>query len=107
MRLAAGSHKSATVAFAGGGRSSPPPLCAPDLPWCGMHPPLTPGNHPLCLHVIADLKKCHEQHPWGKLLGACNTQKWALDACFRAEVSACVRCAGRGRGVARPVRCSH
>jgi hypothetical protein len=51
-----------------------------------MHPPLTPGNHPLCLDVITALKACHTANPFAKLLGACNDQKSALDACFRAEV---------------------
>ena len=65
---------------------------------CRMHPPLTPSNHPLCLAVISELKQCHEQHPWAKFLGACNTQKSALDACFRAEVRLRRRWAGGGVG---------
>lgn len=50
-----------------------------------MHPPLTPANHPLCGDVIAALTACHSAHPVGKLFGACNDPKWALDACFKAE----------------------
>jgi hypothetical protein len=50
-----------------------------------MHPPLTPENHPLCLDVITALKDCHHEQRWGKFLGACNEQKWQLDACFKAE----------------------
>ena len=51
-----------------------------------MHPPLTLSKHPLCVEAIAALQACHEAHPWAKLLGACNDQKWALDDCFKAEV---------------------
>ena len=54
-----------------------------------MHPPLTVANHPLCGEVIAALTACHAAHPWRKLIGECNEQKWALDACFRAEARAC------------------
>jgi len=35
--------------------------------------------------VIAALQACHAEHPWAKLAGRCNEQKWALDACFREE----------------------
>jgi COX assembly protein 2 len=50
-----------------------------------MHPPLTVAKHPLCVEVIAALQACHSGHPWAKLVGHCNDQKWALDACFKAE----------------------
>jgi hypothetical protein len=58
-----------------------------------MHPPLTPANHPLCGEVIAALVSCHAAHPWSKLAGACNEPKWALDACFKAEVRDRYSCA--------------
>ena len=51
-----------------------------------MHPPLTLSKHPLCVEAIAALQACHAAHPWAKLAGACNDQKWALDDCFKAEV---------------------
>jgi len=50
-----------------------------------MHPPLTVAKHPLCVEVIAALQACHSGHPWAKLIGHCNDEKWALDACFKAE----------------------
>jgi len=49
-----------------------------------MHPPLG-RTHPLCGREIEKLVECHESHPWGKWLGACNEAKVALDRCFRAE----------------------
>ena len=39
----------------------------------------------MCQHVIDALLECHESKPYGKFIGACNDQKAALDACFRAE----------------------
>ena len=56
-----------------------------------MHPPLTLGKHPLCVEVIAALQACHVAHPWAKLLGRCNDEKWALDACFKAEARRLLR----------------
>ena len=53
-----------------------------------MHPPLTAATHPLCVDVIEALKRCHKEHPVGRLLGTCNDAKAALDRCFRAEARA-------------------
>ena len=50
-----------------------------------MHPPLTLENHPLCRDVVIALKLCHRDNPWGRSFGACNEQKWALDACLKEQ----------------------
>jgi hypothetical protein len=50
-----------------------------------MHPPLTLENHPLCREVVIALKLCHRENPWGRSFGACNEQKWALDACLKTQ----------------------
>ena len=50
-----------------------------------MHPPLTLENHPLCRDVVIALKVCHRENPWGRSFGACNEQKWALDACLKEQ----------------------
>ena len=50
-----------------------------------MHPPLVVDRHPQCEGVILELRACHAAHPAGKFWGACNDQKAAMDACFKAE----------------------
>eukprot|EP00897_Mesotaenium_endlicherianum_P004469 jgi/Mesen1/404/ME000010S_10856 len=50
-----------------------------------MHPPLTLHKHPQCAEIIKHFKKCHEDHPVTKYLGACNDLKIQLDRCFRQE----------------------
>ena len=49
-----------------------------------MHPPLD-RPHPHCQAVITALRTCHAENPLSKLVGVCNDEKWALDACFKAE----------------------
>ena len=49
-----------------------------------MHPPLD-RPHPHCQHVIDALTTCHAENGVRKFFGACNAQKAALDACFKAE----------------------
>jgi hypothetical protein len=50
-----------------------------------MHPPLTLENHPKCRDVVIAFKRCHDANPIGKVFGACNDEKWALDACLREQ----------------------
>ena len=49
-----------------------------------MHPPLD-KPHPSRQSVIDALRMCHEGNPRMKFLGSCNTEKAALDACFKQE----------------------
>ena len=69
-----------------------------------MHPPLPLGKHPLCVEVIAALQACHSAHPWAKLVGRCNDEKWALDACFKAEARRTASPRGRVLTCALPPR---
>ncbi|KAK9835420.1 hypothetical protein WJX81_008369 [Elliptochloris bilobata] len=50
-----------------------------------MHPPLHVHKHLHCKVAIADLVNCHADNSLAKFWGACNEQKWALDACLREE----------------------
>lgn len=50
-----------------------------------MHPPLTLDKHPLCRDEVIALTTCHESGPLKRFFGACNDEKWALDACLRAQ----------------------
>lgn len=50
-----------------------------------MHPPLTLDKHPLCRDEVIALTTCHDGGPLKRLFGACNEEKWALDACLRAQ----------------------
>lgn len=52
-----------------------------------MHPPLTKDKHPLCGDVIDAFEACHKANVYNRFFGFCNEQKYALDKCFRAEVS--------------------
>ena len=47
---------------------------------------------PVALQTIEALVRCHSDRPVAKFWGACNEQKWALDACLREE-KAINRCA--------------
>ena len=49
-----------------------------------MHPPLS-RPHPTCQDVINALQSCHEERSVAKWFGGCNTQKAALDLCFKQE----------------------
>ena len=48
-----------------------------------MHPPLD-RPHPDCEDVVQALKACHFD-TWKKFTGGCNTIKYDLDVCFKAE----------------------
>ena len=51
-----------------------------------MHPPLALHVNPVCAELIVAFKTCHEECGYlGKLAGACNDQKHALDICFREQ----------------------
>lgn len=50
-----------------------------------MHPPLTLDKHPLCREKVIALTTCHREKALTKFIGACNDEKWALDACLRAQ----------------------
>ena len=51
-----------------------------------MHPQLTLLNNAMCAEYIDALKRCHEEGGvWARLIGACNGEKAALDACFREQ----------------------
>ena len=50
-----------------------------------MHPPLTLDNHPICRERVLALKRCHGEYVLGKFIGACNEEKWALDACLKEQ----------------------
>jgi COX assembly protein 2 len=61
----------------------------PDVPYftpatLTMHPPLH-RPHPNCSHLVQMLIDCHEEHKWGKFLGACNDIKAEMDWCFKEE----------------------
>ena len=49
-----------------------------------MHPPLY-RPHPKCAALVDALVECHDSNVYGKFWGACNDQKAAMDACFKAE----------------------
>ena len=49
-----------------------------------MHPPLY-RPHPKCAALVDALVECHDNNVYGKFWGACNDQKAAMDACFKAE----------------------
>ena len=49
-----------------------------------MHPPLY-RPHPKCAALVDALIECHDSNVYGKFWGACNDQKAAMDACFKAE----------------------
>jgi hypothetical protein len=49
-----------------------------------MHPPLY-RPHPKCAALVDALVECHDANVYGKFWGACNDQKAAMDACFKAE----------------------
>ena len=49
-----------------------------------MHPPLY-RPHPKCAALVDALVACHDNNVYGKFWGACNDQKAAMDACFKAE----------------------
>ena len=49
-----------------------------------MHPPLY-RPHPKCAALVDALVACHDANVYGKFWGACNDQKAAMDACFKAE----------------------
>lgn len=51
-----------------------------------MHPNLADHLHgEECRKVIAQLHKCHAEHPYRKFFGACNDLKRALDQCLHKE----------------------
>lgn len=53
-----------------------------------MHPPLTLHLNPECVDVILAFTKCHEEVGyWGRLTGACNEQKRALEQCFKCAAA--------------------
>ena len=62
-------------------------ICIRVARWLCMHPPLD-RPHPFCQDVITALRACHSENPLSKLIGVCNDQKWALDACFKVEKEA-------------------
>ena len=49
-----------------------------------MHPPLK-REHPECEDVVRALMICHRDKPYMKFIGGCNSEKAALDMCFRKE----------------------
>ena len=49
-----------------------------------MPPPLY-RPHPKCAALVDALVECHDANVYGKFWGACNDQKAAMDACFKAE----------------------
>ena len=61
-----------------------------------MHPPLY-RPHPKCAALVDALVECHDANVYGKFWGACNDQKAAMDACFKAEKDEKRRGARRAR----------
>ena len=35
--------------------------------------------------MVLAFKRCHKENPIGKTFGACNDEKWALDACLKGQ----------------------
>lgn len=51
-----------------------------------MHPPLALHVNPVCAELITAFKACHDECGYiGKLTGACNDEKHALDLCFKEQ----------------------
>lgn len=51
-----------------------------------MHPNLAAHLHgEECKEIIAQLHKCHSEHPYRKFVGACNDFKRALNNCLQKE----------------------
>ncbi|GJN93564.1 hypothetical protein Rhopal_006621-T1 [Rhodotorula paludigena] len=50
-----------------------------------MHPPLADHQQTTCVEVMKSLKLCHDNYPWLKFAGACNTEKHNLNLCLRGE----------------------
>lgn len=51
-----------------------------------MHPPLALHSNPVCADLIIAFKECHEESGyWGRMTGACNEAKHALDRCFKEQ----------------------